>query len=1231
MRFNLYFGLFCLFLLFSCADSGSFSGGFPSSPVGQANVFVMDQLSVSLLEEVPSGFFDSGDGINLQLDPGSGSPWLVFKKVYLYKVPESGLSGGLVDHTSNGWLDFVVKSSPSCFDDENYAFLNLQDESCCGGSCEEVLVEFLDAEINLPSDLETGEYLLFFAVGEADENGNWDVWNWVFEEITVHGEDWCEPVPATCGSGDDQDVLTSCINNHLISTECENSCQDSGNGAFCGCFDATQDPIPLCSCGDLQNVNSNVNANYEMQNDIDCSDTVNWDKDGDGVAEGFNPIRFSGVFDGQDNVIKNLYINRHGMDYVGLFGKTEGNAFIRFVGLEGGNINGMEYVGGLVGENFDGTIFKSYYSGSVNGQNNVGGLVGKSSFGITLNSYASGIVSGNSNVAGLIGKNSGEIENSYAIVDVKGNSNVGGLVGESYEDIENSYASGIVSGNSNVGGLVGISYWGQSSNSFWDTDTSGMSSSASGEGKTTAQLKDQSTYPESWDFTKTWMIDENINEGYPYLQPDEIKKECNINYLRCGTGTSHNFLTTCVDRKLNRMKCGNGCQDNQDKSFCISCFDSTQDPIPLCNCEDLQRMNENMGANYELQNDIDCSDTVNWDKDGDGVAEGFEPINFGGVFDGQGHVIWNLYINRPNTDSVGLFGRNTNNIMDVGIEGGEINGFNRVGGLAGLNDQGVISRSYAIVDVSGNGNLVGGLVGWNHIGSVSSSYGSGSVNGISHVGGLVGGNTQSGSVSSSYGSGSVSGDEYVGGLAGFNDRGVISSSYGSGSVNGNSNVGGLLGQNYHGSVSSSFWDIDSSGISSSSGGEGKTSAQMKDQSSYPDAWDFTSVWAISSDVNEGYPHLQLVQPIEQGCNNADLKCGVGEEQGFLTICVDKNLHSFECAGGCQDSEDGASCMSCFDAAQDPIPLCNCDDLQRMNEDVTANYQLQNNIDCSDTVNWNVDNYGVAEGFKPNEDPGNPFIGSFDGQDYVIWNLYINRPGMEYIGLFGSTDYDMVISDVGIVGGEISGKEYVGGLVGDNRGVVSGSYFSGIVKGYKEVGGLVGENSRGTISSSYSLGSVSGSGSIGGLVGENEGRISSSYSLGGVSGDEYVGGLVGNNDRGSISSSYGSGSVNGGSKVGGLVGQNYFESISNSYASGSVSGTGENIGGLVGENEGGSTSNSFWDTVTSNQPSSAGGDGKTTIQLKDQSSYPESWDFTNIWAISPDINNGYPYLQSIEQS
>jgi len=93
-------------------------------------------------------------------------------------------------------------------------------------------------------------------------------------------------------------------------------------------------------------------------------------------------------------------------------------------------------------------------------------------------------------------------------------------------------------------------------------------------------------------------------------------------------------------------------------------------PTGITTCEELQDMKNDLSGNYYLANDIDCSDTVNWNS-----GAGFEPIGnssnpFTGTFDGGGHKITNLYINRPSTNNVGLFGRtgSGSEIKDVGLE-----------------------------------------------------------------------------------------------------------------------------------------------------------------------------------------------------------------------------------------------------------------------------------------------------------------------------------------------------------------------------------------------------------------------------------------------------------------------------------------------------------------------------------------------------------------------------------
>ena len=229
-------------------------------------------------------------------------------------------------------------------------------------------------------------------------------------------------------------------------------------------------------------------------------------------------------------------------------------------------------------------------------------------------------------------------------------------------------------------------------------------------------------------------------------------------------------------------------------------------------------------AGYELTADLDFDTNRNGRADtGDAYynnGAGWEPIGFEpgspftSTFDGGGHAITNLFINREHRDNVGLFGslhgaliRNVG-LVAVNVTGGR----DYVGGLVGLAIRGSISDSYTTGSVTGSrhggflGN-VGGLVGYASS-DISGSYATGSVTGNDRVGGLVGSTDHhSASIISSYATGTVTGrGDHVGGLVGY-APGDISGSYATGSVTGRGNVGGLSGSSgdiFRGSISGSY-------------------------------------------------------------------------------------------------------------------------------------------------------------------------------------------------------------------------------------------------------------------------------------------------------------------------------------------------------------------------------------------------------------------------------------------
>ena len=188
----------------------------------------------------------------------------------------------------------------------------------------------------------------------------------------------------------------------------------------------------------------------------------------------------------------------------------------------------------------------------------------------------------------------------------------------------------------------------------------------------------------------------------------------------------------------------------------------------------------------------------------------------------------------------------------------------------------------------------------------------------------------------------------------------------------------------------------------------------------------------------------------------------------------------------------------------------------------------------------------------------------------------------------------------------------GGLVGSNSGTIADCKSDCDVTGREGVGGLVGDNyGSGNIIRSYSLSNVNGYQIIGGLVGENNGGITQSRSHGNVIGtNSDIGGLVGRNINGLIYDCYSTASVTGGGNCGGLVGLNWSTSeptiISNCYATGAVSGTFR--GGLVGYDISGTITNSFWD-IDLGGPDNGIGTPKTTSLMQAQSTFiGAGWDF-----------------------
>jgi len=545
----------------------------------------------------------------------------------------------------------------------------------------------------------------------------------------------------------------------------------------------SNDPFLISSYEDLIEFGTNPAlriGHYMLTNNIDLA--------GQTYTTAFIPEDFYGRFHGSGYIVSNLEIN--GYDNIGFFSRLCGDA--DDFGLENIAVNGNSRVGGICGFNYFGSISNCYTTGTVNGTGySIGGLCGLS-YGIIQNSCTSTVVSGGNRVGGLCGGLilDGNISNSYSTGAVTGDSYVGGLCGyddSSYDGIiTNCYAACAVSGSSDVGGLMGFSRRG-AVESYWDTETSGLTVSDAGVGLTTEQMKTRKNF-QGFNCTGQWKIDEG--NDYPRLIWENV-----------------------AGRPIIKPVYGGG-SGTPGAPYVIYTAEQLYD-VGITPCD--------WDKDFRLVSSLDCS----------GMSQRlYYPIGnsrqaFQGAFDGNACTIRNLTIHSSES-FIGIFGYIGENgfiynlgisnavVEDLGssqynrmgvlvghcvgkiqscfVRGGSITGNGFTGGLAGSVENGVISNCYCTAGVTSQSRAVGGLIGRSDFGNIYRCYVNCEVSGNDYVGGLIGYNRSSAISNSSF-KGSVSGDTYIGGLTGYSKGGDVNFCHTSGVVSGNSYVGGLFGRN----------------------------------------------------------------------------------------------------------------------------------------------------------------------------------------------------------------------------------------------------------------------------------------------------------------------------------------------------------------------------------------------------------------------------------------------------
>ncbi|OBA00428.1 GLUG motif-containing protein [Halomonas sp. G11] len=954
---------------------------------------------------------------------------------------------------------------------------------------------------------------------------------------------------------------------------------------------------------DLQAMNDDLGGHYALGQDIDASATSGWNG-----GEGFVPVggipttleAFQGVFDGLGHAIQGLHIDRGGEEFVGLFGSALGSrALMRNVGLVDVEVTGGDYVGGLVGYNLAESRIE--------------------------NAYVGGDVSGAENTGGLAGANDASIRNAYSTVRVDGTS-AGGLVGANGGSIDQAYATGAVTGNFR-GGLVGINNNGNVTEGYYaTTDANGndiniYNDSGQGVGVRYTQMANPDTFSD-WDSSGSWAF--STDAGMPGYQ-------VSLPYLE-GVTRQQDLRTTPL------FEDGTG---------------TSGDPFILTDWQQLHNIKRNddvltSGYHFDLINDLD-NGTVGYADLASPIAnggKGWDPIGdsidaFKGTLEGQGHRVGDLTIVRPDEDHIGLFGvlGSSSTIRNIEMADADITGRDYVGSLVGTtsgtgsvrdafasghvagefavggmigSNSGTLENARASVDVEGD-NSIGGLAGENG-GDMARAYATGQVTGDDRVGGLIGRAT-SAELNDVYATGAVNGETSVGGLVGRNSYSTINNAYATGSVTGGEYyVGGLFGSDTSGTVNDSYYattDADGNAIDggyTNSVGTPRTRLELMNPATF-EGWD-EAIWNFGGDADvDGYqialPLLDGVTPVADRVTDTLFQRGTG-------------------------------------ISSDPYILTGWQQLQNVNfnDDVLGgghHFALVNNLDSgtSGYADLAGENANGGKGWEPVGDDGAPFTGTFDGLERVISDLTIDRGGEDYIGLFGTTTGGSVIRNIGLLGGSVTGNDYVGGLVGDNNGSITNASVTGTVRGTGtyNVGGLVGRND-GSIMNAYMTGTVKGSEQVGGLVGINWDSIANAYASSVVTGDQYVGGLVGYSFNGDIENVYATGTVTGQEGVGGLAGFILSADLSNAYATGAVTGN-QDVGGLVGG--GTSTSDSYYATTDAGGNAIDGGytnsigAPRTRLELMNSTTF-EGWDEA-IWNFGGDADvDGYqvalPWLDDV---
>ena len=571
---------------------------------------------------------------------------------------------------------------------------------------------------------------------------------------------------------------------------------------------------------------------------------------------------------------------------------------------------GDSYIGGICGRSRSNSIIENCYNaGYIYGADgNIGGICGDN-YSTIESCYNIGIVKGKRYVGGIVGVSSGSgntiwIKDCYnrgnVIGDTKDIGGIGGYIGSSL--VENCYSQATVSGNTNVGGICGNSNKVDFQNAYYDSNlytgdaigclkdataekTEGKPSQAFESGEI-AYLLQAGREEAIWGQT----LSGNDVQAYPILGGAKVYQV--TEYKGCIestgiAGTTYNnanapvvfgphvyengFCTICSAYEPAVLTTGkydidvNGEITDSDEAYEIGNAGQLYWFAGLVNGTLTDGTAQNLKANVVLTADItvneDLLTSINTDDDGN-VTNGssfkaWRPMGmadekgnltgwYTGIFDGNGHSISGLYVNRDEAaddvhtwfkSCIGLFGYYSGVTRNLSVLDSYMRGKDCIGGICGYNDGGTIQNCYSAATVCGDSYIggicgrsegdsiiencyntgyvygatrsIGGICGDNSA-TMQGCYNVGNVNGKFYVGGIVGESSGLGNtiwIKDCYNRGNVIGDtKDIGGIGGYIGSSLVENCYSQATVSGNTNVGGICGNSNKVDFQNAYYD-----------------------------------------------------------------------------------------------------------------------------------------------------------------------------------------------------------------------------------------------------------------------------------------------------------------------------------------------------------------------------------------------------------------------------------------